>query len=132
MKRPPVQAGKTKPKGYTLVEMIAVIVVMAIILPAVFLPYIEASRQMEKPVILGTMALLAQGEMEKKVIAFNYHSVSAWSAGEISGFPGYLSSCEIDEDAEFGPVTDGVKLVTVSVSHGGESLNLITVKTAWE
>jgi len=130
MKRPPKQAGK--PEGFTLVEMIAVIVVMAIILPAVFLPYIEASRQMEKPVILGTMALLAQGEMEKKVIAFNYHSVTAWAEGDIPGFSGYQSSCEIDEDAEFGPVTDGVKLVTVTVSHGGYSLNLVTVKAAWE
>jgi len=117
--------------GFTLVEIVTVIVVMAIIVPAIILPFVEASREMQQPVTLGTLAFLAQGEMEEKVIAFNYQSVSEWTATAIPGFSGYQSSCTINSTATFGEVTQGVKVVTVTVSKGGLSLDLVTVKTDW-
>jgi len=125
-------AGRTRTEGFSLIEIAIVIMVAAIIIPAVILPFVEATRGMDRPVILGTMAFLAQHEMEKKIVAYNFHSISAWADSPIGGFPGYSSSCTIDPNVTFGPVTEGAKLVTVTVTGGGYDFELVTVKTDWE
>ena len=122
--------------GYSLIEMVVVILVAAIILPALILPFVEGVRGLDIPIISGTLTFLAQEEMEKKVICFNYDSVVAaggWTDSAFSApFSTYSSSCSI-ADASFGPVVTDVIQITVTVTHDdGQSFSLVTVKTNWE
>jgi len=123
-------------RGYSLIEIVAVIVVAAIILPALILPFVEGVRGLDIPVVRGNLAFLAQEEMEKKVACFSYQSVVDGGGWADSVFPApfatYSSSCSI-ANASFGPVVTDVVQITVTVNHtDGQSLSLVTVKTDWE
>ncbi|MEA1928190.1 MAG: hypothetical protein U9N73_08270 [Candidatus Auribacterota bacterium] len=127
--------GKQNEHGWSLIEIVAVILVAAIILPALILPFVEGVRGLDIPVISGNLAFLAQEEMEKNVVCFNYQSVVNWGGWTDSAFPApfatYSSSCSI-ANTSFGPVVTDVALITVTVTHDdGQSLSLITVKTNW-
>ncbi len=117
-----MQPAGTK-EGFTLVEIVVILIIAAIILPAVILPFVETSRDFHLPVIRGTLALLAQEEMESKIICRGYDEIEPWSATEISGFPGYFSSCAVAQPAA------GIKEVTVTVSREDESFSLVTLRT---
>jgi len=122
---------KRDESGFSLIEIVVIIFVAAIILPAIIIPFAEGVRELNVPVIRGTLAFLAQEEMESKVICFNYQSVSGWSSTAISGFPDYSSECSV-ANASFGEVTADVHQITLTISRGAESLTLVTVKTAWQ
>ena len=124
---------KHNKRGYSLVEVVVVLVVAAIILPALILPFVEGVRELDIPVVRGNLAFLAQEEMEKKVACFSYQSVSAWSTTAFPvPFADYSSSCSV-ASASFGPVVTDVVQITVTVNHtDGQSLSLVTVKTDWE
>lgn len=117
-----MRPARTK-EGFTLVEIVVILIVAAIILPAVILPFVETSRDFHLPVIRGTMVLLAQEEMESEIIARGYDDIDPWSSRGIDGFPGYFSSGAVVQTA------DGIKEVTVTVSRGDESFSLVTVRT---
>ena len=129
--------GRGKSRGFSLIEIAVMIVVAAIILPALILPFVEGSRKLELPVVLNTISLLAQEEMEKKIICLNYDTITDWASTAIDGFPGYTSVCTINNTASFGEVTTGVKLITLTVTYNdpnldnNPSLELVTVKTKW-
>lgn len=124
---------KDNEQGWSLVEIVVVILVAAIILPALILPFVEGVRGLDIPVISGNLTFLAQEEMEKRVVCFSYQSVNEWSNSVFSApFATYSSSCNI-ADASFGPVVSDVLQITVTVTHdSGQSLSLVTVKTDWE
>ncbi len=121
--------------GYTLVEIIAVLVVAAIVLPAIILPFRVGVRELQRPAIAGHLALLAQEEMEKKVVAVaSFAEVTGWvSASLEEPFGDYGSTGVVDEDVSFGPVQTGLKLVTVTVTHSGsgQAVSLTTVRSDW-
>ena len=123
--------------GFTLVEIVVLLLVAAIILPALILPFSEGTRKLELPVIMNTLSFLAQEEMEKNIICLDYDTVASWPSTAITGFPGYTSECAIDGTATFGEVIEGVKLITVTVTYSypeldpDPSLQLVTVKTKW-
>ena len=124
------------PNGFSLIEIVVVIVVAAIILPAIIIPFVEGSREIDLPVVRGKLAFLAQEEMEKNIVPFDCSEIAAWAERDISGFPGYRSSCEIVfvSDGQFNTETDantGYKRVSVNVSGGRGSVNLVIVKTDW-
>ncbi len=126
-----------KSTGFTLVEIVVLLLVAAIILPALILPFSEGTRKLELPVIMNTLSFLAQEEMEKNIICLDYDTVASWPSTAITGFPGYTSECAIDGTATFGEVIEGVKLITVTVTYSypeldpDPSLQLVTVKTKW-
>ena len=125
--------------GFTLIEIIVVVAVAAIILPAILLPFVEGIRDLEKPVIRGTLAFLAQEEMERNIIPLGdldgeYDTITGWAGGAISGFPGYYSSATVsfvtltDLDTPVGYDT-GYKRIEITITHGADSFSLVTVKT---
>ena len=127
---------KHNERGWSLIEMVTVILVAAIILPALILPFTEGVRGLDIPIISGTLAFLAQEEMEKKVVCFNYHSVVAtggWTDTAFSApFASYSSSGSIVA-ASFADVGTDVHQITVTVTHdSGQAFSLVTVKTNWE
>jgi len=129
----------TRHSGFSLVEMIMVIVIAAIVFPTLILPFIDGSRKIEVPLTRGILALLAQEEMEKNIIPLNdYEDVvaAAWAERAIDGFPEYLSTCVIYpvSDHLFNTESDvetGYSRIEVTVSKGGESTSLVVVKTNW-
>ena len=124
---------KKSEEGWSLIEIVAVILVAAIILPALIIPFAEGVRGLDIPVISGNLSFLAQEEMEKKIVCFSYQSVSGWTDSTFPApFATYSSTCDI-ASASFGPVVSDVVQITVTVTHDdGQSLSLVTVKTNWE
>lgn len=123
--------------GYALVEIVVVIVVAAIILPAIILPFTQAVQDLSFPVRRGVMTLLAQEEMEKKVIWAHYSDVAAWTATAIPGFPDYSSTGDVIYvlSGAFNTETDGdsgYKRVTITIANEDLALVLTTLKTSWE
>ncbi len=124
--------------GHTLVEIVIILLVAAIILPALILPFVEGVRGLKLPLVLTTLSFLAQEEMEKKIICLDFDTVAAWPSTAIDGFPGYTSTCTFDDTANFGEVVDGVRLITLTVTYSDPerdpdpSLSLVTVKTNWD
>lgn len=112
-------------RGFTLVEIVVLLIVAAIILPALILPFVEGVRDFNQPVVQGTLAFLAQEEMESKIICQDYDDISPWSSTEIDGFPGYSSSCTVEV------IETGTKRIIVTVTEGGQSIELETIKTDW-
>lgn len=137
------QAERKNSAGFTLVEIIVMILVAAIILPALIIPFVEGVRDLGLPVVMTNLSLLAQGEMEKNIICLDYNTVSGWGSTAINGFPGYTSQCTISTLGvqtgvpTFGEVIDGIRLITVTVTYSDPgldpdpSLSLTTVKTDW-
>jgi type II secretory pathway pseudopilin PulG len=125
---------KTFSPGFTLIEIVAMLVVAAIVLPALILPFTESVRELNKPVIAGTLALLAQEEMEKKVVPVqSFSEVTGWGSTPFTApFGEYSSTGSVNPDVSFGLLTAGLKEVTVTVTHSdGQSLSLVTVKSNW-
>ena len=98
-------------RGFTLIEISVILVLAAIILPVIILPFVEGVRDLDKPVIRGNLALMAQGVMEKNVMSKDYYSVAGWESTVVPGFPDYSSSCTVDDGAKFGEVDDDVVAV---------------------
>ncbi len=126
---------KTVP-GYALIEIVVVIVVAAIVLPAIILPFTQAVQDLSFPVRRGIMTLLAQEEMEKKVIPIAYSDVAAWDSAPIPGFPDYSSTGGVIYvlPGAFNTETtgnSGYKRVTVTIDSGDNSLVLTTIRTNW-
>jgi len=108
-------------RGFTLIEIIIMLVVAAIVLPALILPFNVGVQDFTRPVNQGIAAFLAQEEMETKIIPSDYDDIAAWAETGITGFPDYTSSCAVTEE-------DGIKVITVTVSGNGEAISLTTAK----
>ncbi len=120
--------------GFSLIEIIVVLLVAAIVLPALILPFRVAVRELDQPVIFGTLALLAQEEMEKRVISVeSFEEVAGWAGEQFPApFTDYSSQGVVESEVDFPPVQGGLKRVTVTVTHsGGQSLTLVTFKSDW-
>jgi len=115
------------PHGYSLIEVVVVLVVAAIILPALILPFVEGVRELDIPVVRGNLAFLAQEIMEKNVVCFSYQSVVEWTNSTSPSFDNHTAV-----DTAFGPVVDDVKQITITVTNGDQSFSLVTVITDWE
>jgi type II secretory pathway pseudopilin PulG len=114
-----------KGKGFTLIEIVVILAVAAIVLPAILLPLTQGIRDLDKPAAWITMVFLAQEEMESRIITAGFGEVASWPETAIAGFPDYTSSGSVIAAAD-------VKEVTVTVSRGDESLSLVTRKTDWQ
>ena len=112
--------------GYSLIEVVVVIVVAAIILPVLILPFVEGVRELDIPVIRSNLAFLAQEKMEKEVVCFSYQSSASFAPYTDA------SSSFNNETIAFGPVVADVRLITITVTQDGQSFSLVTVVTDWE
>ena len=120
--------------GWSLIEMVAVILVAAIILPALIIPFVEGTRGLDIPVIRGNLAFLAQEAMEKKVVCFSSQSVSWDNFTFPASFADYTSSFTTST-ASFTPLVGNPvegDVIEITIYHEGQSLSLTTVKTEWE
>ena len=128
---------RERSSGFTLIEIAAMILVAAIILPTLILPFVQGVSKLDQPMIMTTLTFLAQEEMETRVICLDHDAVAGWASALIAGFPDYSSQCAIDDTVAFGPVVDGVRKITIRVTYNDPELDpdpfleLVTVKTDW-
>ncbi len=123
--------------GFSLIEVIVVIIVAAIVFPAIIMPFVGATRRIDLTVEQETMDLLIQGEIEKRILAREYANAGEWNE-PIEGFPflsqGYYYFVDpaIGFNADAQTVEDtGYKRFTVTVTPdgGNGSLEVVVIRS---
>ncbi len=108
--------------GFTLIEIVIFLLVAAIILPAIVLPFVEGTRRLNIPTEAAAMAFLAQEELERNQ-ALDFHDIVSWSEHPLEGFSDYISEgyYYFVDPADFVTATDVMiwKRLEVTISHEG-------------
>ena len=127
-----------KNKGFTLIEIIVLIVMAGILLPVIIVPFVTGVKGSRKPEMATTAVYLAHYKMEE-FIKYRYlnsalNPTAMTSYADISGFSGYQWQWEIYyvEDSSFSIVGDGIQ----PANHRGYKRILVRVRdpelTAYE
>ena len=124
--------------GFTLVEIIMVIIIAGIIFPAIIMPFYYATKGINLTVRREIMELLIQGEIEKDLMPVEYANAVGWGPGRaITGFD-YVSEADyyfVDPKIGFNEETTGADTgykrftVTVTPTQGGSPLEVVLVLT---
>ncbi len=109
-------------RGFTLIEIIVLIVMAAILLPVIFIPFATGVRGSGKPEMATKALFLAQQKMEE-LTKFQYgHPVlnptGLAAYADVPGFPGFQWQWEISwVDSSFNPSSTevGYKKILVRV-----------------
>jgi len=117
-------------KGFTLIEIIVLIVMAGVLLPAIIVPFATGIRGSKKPEMVTTAMYLAHYKMEEFMkyrylnSALNPTAITLYA--DISGFSGYQWRWEIlyVEDSNFSIVGDGIQ----PANHRGYKRILVRVK----
>jgi general secretion pathway protein I len=101
-------------KGFTLIEIIILIVMAGILLPVIIVPFVTAVKGSGKPEMATTAMFLAQEKMEELTINEYPESpldpITLTSYADIAGFSGYQWQWEIlYVDSYFNVVGDGIQ-----------------------
>ena len=121
--------GRINNKGFTLIEIIILIVMAGILLPVIIVPFVTAVKGSGKPEMATTAMFLAQEKMEEFTINEYLESpldpISLTSYADIAGFSGYQWQWEIlYVDSDFNVVGDGIQ----ATNHRGYKRILVRVK----
>lgn len=128
---------KVRCKGFTLIELIILIVMAGILLPTIILPFVSSVKGSGKPEMISRAVYLAQQRMEE-LTKFNYthpslNPVPLTPYSSIPGHEGYQWQWEIVRvDHQFNPSsTDlGYKRILVRVrdpeNHTYEIYSVVT------
>jgi len=116
-------------KGFTLIEIIILIVMAGILLPAIIVPFVSAVKGSGKPEMVNTAMYLGHQKMEEFMkfqytdAALNPTALTSYAA--ITGFSGYEWQWErLYVDSNFNVVGDGIQ----AVNHRGYKRILVRVK----
>ena len=116
---------QTRRRGFTLVETIAAIVILAVALPPLLWAIRDAHVQRVNPVMASRARFLATEKLED-VIADRHSTTRGWdylvganypNESSISGFPGFSRSVTLNETAaDLTSAGTGYMTITVSVA----------------
>ncbi|MDI7261867.1 MAG: type II secretion system protein [Thermodesulfobacteriota bacterium] len=116
--------------GFTLIEIIILIVMAGILLPVIIVPFVTGVKSSGKPEMATKAMYLAHQRMEE-FMKYRYldsalNPTAMTSYADISGFPGYQWQWEIYyvEDSSFSIVGDGIQ----PANHRGYKRILVRVK----
>jgi len=116
-------------KGFTLIEIIVLIVIAGIILPTIVIPFATGIRGSKKPEMVTTAMYFAHYKMEEFMkyrylnSALNPTAMTLYA--DISGFSGYQWQWErLYVDSDFNVVGDGI----LATNHRGYKRILVRVK----
>ena len=131
----PASAGMTRNsqtmnnKGFTLIEVIILIVMAWILLPIIIVPFAAGVKGSGKPEMVNTATYLGHQKMEE-FMKYQYgnsalNPTALTSYADISGFSGYQWQWErLYVDIDFNVVGDGIQ----STNHRGYKRILVRVK----
>jgi len=127
-------------KGFTLIEIIVMIVMAGILLPAIIVPFVTGIRGSGKPEQVTTAMYLAHQKMEE-FMKYNYCNAAltptdfaAYAAAPISGYTWQWSIYYVDSDFLTPDlVTDrGYKRILVRVKDpDSDTYEIYSVVTRW-
>lgn len=116
-------------KGFTLIEIIILIVMAGILLPTIIVPFVSAVKGSEKPEMATTAMFLTHQKMEEFMkfqytdTALNPTALTSYAA--IAGFSGYEWQWErLYVDSNFNVVGDGIQ----AMNQRGYKRILVRVK----
>ena len=139
--------------GFTLVEMIIAIVIISVGLAGVLMAFNTTVKSSADPLIHKQMLAVTEEMMEEILLKpyapapgtisgcnrANADDVSDYNGYSqpvcdidgtaVTGLSSYTVSVAVDSSASLGTLSIDVKKVTVTVTQGGESLNLIGWRT---
>jgi len=116
-------------KGFTLIEIIILIVMAGILLPTIIVPFVSAVKGSGKPEMVNTAMFLSHEKMEE-FMKFQYtdatlNPTALTSYADITGFSGYQWQWEIlYVDSNFNVVGDGIQ----TTNHRGYKRILVRLK----
>jgi type II secretory pathway pseudopilin PulG len=112
-----------KSDGFTLIEVVLIIVMVSIFMASIMLPFISSVRESDLPEITTIAYFLAQEELETLTI-IEYDSLDSQDTGgtarAVSGYADYTREVEVaNVDEDFNPSASdvGYKQITVKVFH---------------
>ena len=110
-----------KPKGFTLVEVILVIVMAGILLPAIVVPFVASVRGSGKPEVVNTATTLAHQKMEE-FMKFDYGDsalapvpLTAYANADISGYQWQWEIALVDSGFTTSATDRGYKRILIRV-----------------
>lgn len=108
-------------KGFTLIEVIIVIVLTGIALPALILAISQGTRDSYKSELITIATHLAQGKMEEitKVKFLNHSGFNKMTASVFPSENTEISGVNYAIYSDFSTIKTGVKLARVRVSSQG-------------
>jgi type II secretory pathway pseudopilin PulG len=133
-----------KSDGFTLVEVILIIVMVSIFMASIMLPFISSLRESDLPEIASVAYFLGLEKLEE-LSAQTTGSISEESRGDVSGYEDYerkVVVCDVDCDTlqttDCDPATNpeqgsGCRKITVTVYHDRipDGVSLVTLRTAY-
>ena len=119
---------KQKNKGFTLIEIIILIVMAGILLPVIIVPFVTGVKSSGKPEMATKAMYLAHQRMEE-LMKFNYtntalNTIALTTYADITDFPGYQWRWEI----VYVPNNDFISPGSVSPPDTGYKRILVRVK----
>lgn len=116
-------------RGFTLIEIIILIVMAAVLLPAIIIPFATGVKGSGKPEMATTAMFLAHQRMEE-LMKYQYRNsaldpTAMTAYADIPGFSGYQWRWEIlYVDSDFNVVGDGI----LATNHRGYKRILVRVR----
>lgn len=108
-------------RGFTLIEIMVVIVMAAILLPAMIVPFVSAVRRSGKPEMATTAMYLCQQKMEEFVKwgyshpSLNPTALTTYADAELSGYQWQWEIVYVDHQFNLSASNVGYKRIMVRV-----------------
>ena len=122
--------------GFTLIEVIIIIVMVSVFMAAIALPLINSVRESDVPEIASTAYFLALEKLEE-LAGQTTGSITAESKGAVSGYVDYEREVAVDDvscnDLTTSQAGSGCRKVTVTVYHSKipNGVSLVSLRTAY-
>jgi type II secretory pathway pseudopilin PulG len=123
--------------GFTLIEVVLIIVMVSIFMASIMLPFISSVRESDLPEVASIAYFLAQEELETLTV-IEYDSLDSQDTGgtarAVSGYPDYTREVDVanvDEDCNPSASHVGYKQITVKVFHSKfpDGISVETLRT---
>ena len=125
-------------RGFTLIEIIVLIIMAGILIPAIIVPFVTGVRGSGKPEVVAKAMYFAHQRMEE-LMKYDYCNAALNVTGSVAfttgGEPNYTGLNSIAYvDATFAPsVPDvGYKMITVTVSDQASTYTVYSVVTNFQ
>ncbi len=120
--------------GFTLIEVVMIIVLMGIFMATIVVPFVEGVKQTRLPEVVTTAHFLAV-EKTEELAGTAYDSLSDEARADVSGFTDYEREVDVqyvDSDLADAGSDEGYTKITVTVYHDelpAAGISIVTLQT---
>jgi type II secretory pathway pseudopilin PulG len=123
-------------KGFTLIEVVLIIVMVSIFMASIMLPFISSLRQSDMPEI-ATIAYFLALERLEELAPITTGSIGAESRAAVSGYGDYEREVVVEDvncdDLSTSQEGSGCRKITVTVYHNRipDGVSVVGLRTAY-